>query len=1389
MKTIVIALALLMVYGSVSAQYTNLRFENLSTIDGLSSSTCVDIFQDREGFIWFATIDGLNKYDGYDFTIFRSFIDDPYSLSSNRISSITEDSVGTLWIGTGNGLNAFDKNAEKFVRISHDRNNPFSIGSDFIYQLLFDSKRNRLWAATKDGVSALSLNDISVDNLKKLKFQRYHSVKNNPLTLDHNEATSIAQDAEGKIWVVTAGSNLNLFDEVQNKFVQVPVNASNPYHMDHIPKSLLIDKDGNFWIGNNLAGLTFWDRKKNEFSVKRLVERTTPIFQIFQDNSGVIWCATDGYGMYFIDKDKGVTDHIVNNPSNPYSLSNNQPSSILEDRNGIFWIATYNTGVNKLIRSKSAFGYYYHQPDNANSLSHKIAQSVLEDNDGHIWIGTDGGGLNLFNEEKNTFKHFKHDPGNPASISGNKIIYMCPSYKGLWVCTWQAGISLLNTATGKFKSYKHDPGNSFSLSQNSIWCALEDKQHRLWAGTQSTGLNMFDPTTEKFYHFTSVPQDTSTLLNNFVLSLLIDSRNRLIVGTAIGLNVADLNSTSTPIDKLDFRRIKGTSLLGNRINSLIEDHQGNIWVGSDLGLITLTPELQLHRTYTTKDGLPNNLITGIQQDNQHNIWVTTKSGLSQLDLGTHKFKNYNTHDGLQGMEFQSKAIDKMKDGRIIIGGLNGFNIFDPAMVLADTVPPRLILTRFALFNKNIKPKDTVNNRVIFTGAIADTKSIELYHDEDHISFEFLALNYKNPEKNEYAYRMVGLDKDWNYVGNKRNTSYTNLAPGDYRFEVMASQDGTWRDKNIVSLAITILPPPWETWWAFLIYIVLIGFIVWMILKYYAQRVRDEREHELDQMKLSFFTNVSHEFRTPLTLILNPIEKILSSYANPEEVKNSAFIIQRSARRLMSLVNQLLDFRKTDLGKAPLETVPGDILKFSRDIFVLFNDMAEIKKINFTFDSDLDALPASFDPDKVEKILTNILSNAIKFTEPGGSITLSITKVPNPSKIFSKGSKDFVEFKIRDTGTGLKTDQLKHVFEPFFHVDNSKTGTGIGLHFTKSLVELHQGIITVESEYQKGSTFTISLPLHPKRTKPVGNANNLDKYAFDSIAIQSIEYELAINNGVEENSDGEPQQLEELKPVVLIVEDNRELRLHLKNELRNQFKVREATNGAEGFEKVMKYFPDVVISDIMMPEMDGFELCRKIKTDIETSHIPVVLLTARSLEEDKIEGYRTGADEYLAKPFNIHVLRARLKNLLEARERLKKKFMSSSNLLPAKEVTTNSMDEAFLDKATKVVLENISDPDFSLDDFLEKLAVSRSYFSRKINSLTGQNPSNFIRTIRLKYAASLLVQDQNTIKEIGFMSGFNSPAYFSKTFKELFGKTPQEYRENPTLPITDSTHPS
>ncbi|WP_308993898.1 two-component regulator propeller domain-containing protein [Mariniflexile litorale] len=1370
----------------VHSQYQNLKFENLDTTEGLSSSTSTEIFQDSEGFMWFGTIDGLNRYDGYNFEIFRPILNDSTSISNNRISSIVEDSKGFLWVGTSNGLNFFDKKLEKFQRISlHNKSSNLVDQGEIINDLLYDEVTQTLWVATKNGVVRLNLENKSMPYKENISFSHYVNLSNNSQTIDNNDVTVIVKDKEGEIWAVTEGNYLNKYNPEDDTFIRVIIDIPNTYELNHIPKGVLVDNDGDFWIGNNLSMLVYWDRSKNEFSRVTPVKANIPIFHMYQDSKGIIWIATDGDGIYLYDKKGGLLQHIVHSPLNNFSLPNNQPSKIIEDKDGIFWIATYNKGISKLVLSKSAFGHYFYESDNSNGLSSKIAQSVLQDSKGRIWIGTDGGGLNLFNEKKNSFKHYRSNPNNKSSIGSNKIVYLLESFDTtIWVCTWDGGLSKFNPTSETAEQFKYEPNNPYSIGQNTVWCAVEDSKKRLWLGTQSEGLNLFDYRTKKFYKYKSIQGEKNNLISNLVFSIFIDSKNRLLIGTSLGLSVVELDKISDYIpSKIDFKELKEKPIQGTRVNYITEDYLGNIWIGTDIAMHHLDSDLKLIKSYSTADGLPNNLILGIAESNNNNLWITTKGGLSKFNIAEDRFYNYNVQDGVQGIEFQSKSIAKMDDGRILAGGINGFNLFDPNKIVEKPVNLKPIITRFKLFNEIIKPGQKLNNRVVLNESIANTNSVELKYDEGYLSFEFVAFHYENQKRVKYMYRMKGIHNDFMSAGDNREANYSSIPPGNYEFQVKASIDDQWDDLESSNIKVHILSPPWKTWWAYLLYLLFFVAILWFGMYYYTKMIKEEKEHELDQMKLQFFINVSHELRTPLTLILNPVDKIISSFNNPEAVKASAYTLQRSARRLYYLVNQLLDFRKMDLGKVPLKLVQGDLIKFSEDVFDLFKGLAKTKEIKYKFKSSFEKLPINFDPDKIEKIITNLISNAIKYTDEGGVVMLSIS---NPhennkdllSKVLNKKKfNEFVQIEIKDTGIGFKKEQLKDVFGRFVNAGNIKTGMGIGLNITQGLVKIHGGEIFVESKYKEGTVFTVLLPLNLKNenSELIDGAN---KYLneFDLNSVQSTEYEIYNENksideqNQNQNSDGKKKQ------VILVVEDNKELRKHLVYEFSNSFKIFEAVNGIDGLEKIKKHHPDLIISDVMMPKMDGFELCRLVKNEIEICHIPIILLTARSLEEDQIEGYNTGADEYLSKPFNINILRARVRNLLEAKKRLRDRFASIGGVLPSSEVTSNSLDEAFLDKATKAIIDNISDPDYKLDNLLNEIGIGRSQFYRKINSITGQNPSNFIRTIRLKYASELLLKNKFSIKEITHMAGFNSTAYFSKTFRELFGLTPTEYLE-------------
>ncbi|CAH8283515.1 two component regulator with propeller domain [Mariniflexile fucanivorans] len=1368
---------------SVTAQLNNLKFENIDAADGLSSSTCIDIFQDDDGYLWFGTIDGLNKYNGYNIEVFRPNSNIEGSISNARINSIVDDKYGNLWIGTNGGLDFLNKKTNKFSRVNIFKKANTSSEVVVINKLLYNNGTNTIWAGTNNGVVKIILNDEFID-LENLKTSHYVNNKLNEKSLDNNNVNVILKDKNNDIWISTNGPYLNKYNRRKDDFDKILIENKKDYELNHLSKRVYIDSKENFWIGNDLSNLVLWNRKTNTFNHVSVIDKQAPIQDIYEDKEGLIWVSIDGFGLYLFDENfEKLVQHFENNPSDPFSLPNNLPTKIFQDTDGIFWIGSYNKGVSKLNTSKNSFGHYYYQPNNPNGLNGEIVQSILEDSKQRIWLGVYDNGLDLFDENKQLFKHFVHNPKDNNSLSSNKILYIFRSKDGfIWICTFDGGLNRFNPETNQFNSFLHSERDTTTIAQNSVWTGVEDSGNRVWLGLKTEGLSLYNPNTGKFHNYKNQFNNKNNLASNFIFSLFVDSKNRLFIGTTQGLNFVDLNKLKEFIPKeIHFQEIEEKGIKGLRINYITEDYLGNIWLGADSGLHKLDARLNLIKSYTTKDGLPNDLVLGLKEDDDKNFWITTKSGMSLLDPVTHHFKNFNIIDGLQGAEYQSKSIEKTKDGRIIAGGLNGFNIFNPRNIVLDSI---ILLTpkisSFRLNNRKIESGDSINGRVLLNKAISETQNVTLKYDENNISFEFEAIFLSNPNQVKYKYKMRGVDEDFVSAGFNRSVNYSNLQPGDYVFEVKASVDEEWSEQSSSTIGITILPPFWKTWWAYLGYIIIGSVLIWVFMSLYTEKIQEAQKHKLDLMKLEFFINVSHEFRTPLTLILNPLDKILGNFKDSEVVKSSALTAQRSARRLLHLVNQLLDYRKMDAGMAPLQLERGDIVNFSKAIFLLFKELAEKKEIDYKFIATTNKIECVFDYDKVEKIITNLISNAIKFTNSGGEITFSISKVQSrlanqPKVLNLKMNKfsDYVEIVVKDSGRGMNKEQLEKVFSRFYNLDASKSGTGVGLNFTKGLVEMHQGEILVNSKHKKGTEFIVKIPIDIKGAI-VKVENEKNEFLINSM--KAVEYDMLVSNEELSIESKEINTSEPKQYTVLIVEDNRELRVHLKDDLDDTYNILEAENGEKGLKKALKHFPDIIISDVMMPKLDGYEMCKLLKTKLETCHIPIILLTARSREEDLISGYEHGADAYLPKPFKIGLLRSRIKNLLDSKERLREKFSKLGAILPSSEFTTNSMDEAFLEKVTKIIFDNISDENFQLGDLLKQVGVGRSHFYRKITTLTGQNPSNFIRTIRLKYASELLEKSSHSIKEITYMTGFNSTTYFGKTFKELFGLTPSEYVE-------------
>jgi signal transduction histidine kinase/DNA-binding response OmpR family regulator len=848
------------------------------------------------------------------------------------------------------------------------------------------------------------------------------------------------------------------------------------------------------------------------------------------------------------------------------------------------------------------------------------------------------------------------------------------------------------------------------------------------------------------------------------------------IGTGYGLDVLE-KQTGRFVHYLN--DIKDTTTISNNsILSILEDTRGLIWVGTHGGLNLFDKSTKTFRTFQEKDGLPSNSILTILEDNAHNLWMGTTNGLSKLTVekdthGQYKFsfRNYDESDGLQGKAFNENSAIRLSTGELMFGGSSGFNIFNPADISINQIRPKVLLTDFQVFNESVKIADErAGNKPVLAKSITAIDQIILQHADNVFSLEFAALNFFHPEKSKYQFMLEGFNKNWLTTdASQRKVTYTNLDPGEYTFKVRAANnDGVWNDTP-ATVKITVLPPFWKSNIAFVLYsIFIIGALLlarWLILtkermNYRIQQERQEaqRMHELDMMKIRFFTNVSHEFRTPLTLILTPLERMLNEASDADQ-KNQFQLIYRNARRLLNLVNQLLDFRKMEVQEIKLNSSEGDIVKFIRELVYSFSDLSEKKNISFSFTSSVQSLETLFDQDKLEKILFNLLSNAFKFTPEGGSVSVLMN-------LKKEDGNAFIELKVSDTGIGIPPDKHEKIFERFFQNDLPRSmvnqGSGIGLSITKEFVKIHGGTINVESEPGKGSTFTVLLPI--KEIKSHHEAE-----AVDMISLAEAE-------PVSEVSP------DEKRPVLLLVEDNEDFRFYLKDNLKQQYAIIEASNGKQALQKALASIPDLIVSDVMMPEMNGIEFCKKVKADPHTSHIPVILLTARTAEEQKLEGFHSGANDYITKPFSFEILQSRIKNLIAQREVFQKMFVKHLDI-KASDVAITSLDEKLITNAIKVVENQISNPDFSVEELARELGMSRVHLYKKLSSLTGKSPIEFIRTIRLQRAAQLLEKSQLTVSEVAYQVGFNNPKYFTKYFKDQFHVLPSVYASGKRVSIS------
>ncbi len=1325
------------------------RFRHLNKKDGLSQGSVFAIAQDQDGFMWLGTRDGLNKYDGYRFTVYRQQPEKPGSLVYNDIRTLYFDpQQKQLWVGTLNGLSRYNAAADTFINY-HPERHPAGLSSYSIRCLLRDT-RGRLWVGTANG---LNLYNEAKDHFIKI-------TTDDP-ALAGKEISVMLEDRQGRLWLGMEAGLIELLPRPNGGFLLKKVlhagNTDLPL-ADYQIKALVEDAKGNLWLGTQDGGVHYWDRQENRILVyshqsnnpNSLSHNNVRAMSLAPDGS--LWIGTF-VGLNRFMPGQNRFQRFLKEELNPASISHTSVRAVFFDRRGGLWVGTYHGGVNYYDPGLSRFRHFEHQP-NQNSLSNNVVSCFVEDEQNNFWIGTEGGGLNYWNRQNGTFTNYAANPANRNSLSGDNVKTVLQDGQQLWIGTFMQGLNQLDILTRKFRHFRHEEGNALSLSNDNVYSLLRENNH-LWIATYGGGLNRLDLTSGQFHHYRHRAADSLSLSSDWGRVLFRDRRGQIWVGTEKGLNLVLRDSLDAL--SLRFRRY----LPDVQVYSMYEDAQGTLWVGTFTdGLFALRPENSAYRQFKETDGLPGHTIFGIVADETGKLWLSTNNGLSCFDPLTATFINYNYSDGLQNLEFNYNAYYRARSGELLFGGTNGFTLFQPAHIQPDSYISPLVFTDLKWFNELVSVDD---KRGLLKTTLNQTQALTFRYNEASFTIGFAALDYFNPGNNRYAFMLEGLDNKWNYTTGQTEANYTIQRPGIYTFRLRgANSDGVWNPDER-QLKITVLPPPWRSAWAYLLYAVLLAGALYGVFRYISlqhrlqlEQLAMRQQEELSELKLRFFTNITHEFRTPLTLMLGPLEDLLQKTDTGARPQLSA--IHRNAQRLLNLVNQILTFQKIEADHELLQATENNIIPFLRDIFESFVETAHLRRMNYTFEAETDELMVWYDADKLEKVFFNLLSNAFKFTPDGGSISLQVHK-----------DNDRAVIAVEDTGNGIKPELHEQIFKRYYEkVATAQTGfkgSGIGLALSRQLVTLHHGDIRVQSEVGQGATFMVTLPL--------GCAHLQENEMAEAHPIQSAAKAVPVASVT---TSPEPTSALSDAPLLLLVEDNAEVRAYLSEIFRDNYRLRLASNGREGLAAAQKVQPDLVISDVMMPEMDGNELCRQLKTDITTSHIPVVLLTARAAQVFKIEGLEIGADDYITKPFSPEELRLRVRNLIQVRHQMRERFARVLNFEP-REIAVTSADEDFLRRAMDVAERHIEHPGFTAEQFAYELAVSRPLLFTKLKALTNQTPNNFMKTIRLKRAAQLLRQRKLNVSEVAYKVGFRDTRYFSKCFQEQFQQTPSEYKDS------------
>jgi signal transduction histidine kinase/ligand-binding sensor domain-containing protein/CheY-like chemotaxis protein len=1334
----ILPLVLLLACSAV-AQPETYYFKNYQVGDGISSNTITCIAQDHKGFMWFGTRNGLNRFDGYAFKTFTHDLLDSSSLGSNSVLSILEDSRGILWVGTHNGIYCFDPQREIFTPMH-------AIPAGETSAIIEDRQQN-IWIVSD--------------------FTLYRYSEGRKAVTMYNQApgqgvVALALSERGALWAATNNGHLWQYNARSDHFTDF--SFTDYYNRLPGPKSptpvqiwdLLPIDDTTVIIGTNSGA---WVFNLRNHSLHNLLApnpwaKTLEIHKIIRRSADEWYFATES-GLYIYNTKLHKTTIVQKEYDNPYSITDNVLFSCYQDQEGGVWLGTFSGGVDYYSSQYNHFRKYFRH-EGVDGLSGNLVHEICQDRRGNLWVGTEDAGLNKITARGDAIRHFL--PGGKGSIAFNNIHGLVASGNELWIGTCEHGLDVMDLRTEKVvRHYDAGPGPG-SFKSNFIVTLYRTRKGHILVGTWN-GLFEYDRTKD---NFRAIP-----FFNKQIQAIHEDSSGTLwIASYGNGVSFYD------PVTRRGGHILHNTtdthSLVSNYVNNLLEDSRHRFWFCTEDGLSRLDPSSGRITNYTVADGLPTNQLFRMLEDDAHNLWISSAKGLACLDPATGSIKTYTTSSGLVIDQFNYNSAYKRPDGTLFFGSIKGLVSFSPPAFARNRFVPPVYITGMQIDNKTI-PVGTPRSPLPLS--ITYVQQVELSYDHSNISLDIAALSYAAPEMNKYAYIMDGLDKDWTFVSSNRRIYYTKIPQGHYTFRLRGSNnEGLWNPKDVI-LRIEVRPPWWNTLWAWTCYILVFLAVLFTILRYYYLAVHEknkrrfdtleiEKEREIYNAKIEFFTNVAHEIRTPLTLIKMPLDKLIKQPTdNPSLIKERLHMIEKNTNRLIDLTNQLLDFRKAEAGKITLNFIETNIAELLRELFSSFQPAAEQKNLNYLLDLPRMGLYAFVDPEAFRKILSNLLSNAVKYAK--SHVTVRLLPFSSEDTIF--------HIEVRNDGFIIPFDQGEKIFQPFYRLKETENeqGTGIGLPLSRSLAELHNGRLDLKQGDPSYNVFLLYLPIHQEREisflHPKSPVEDPAASAISEIGGAAPR----IHNVTEGNG------RDSSRPLILLVEDNTEILHYLSGELSGLYNVLNASNGQEALDILFKDNVQLVVSDIMMPVMDGIALCRKIKMDLVYSHLPVILLTAKSSVASKVEGLEVGADVYIEKPFHVEHLQAQITSLLANRNRIKEHF-ARSPLSDIKAIGSSEADKTFLGELNDIIYAHITDDSLDVDRLSKLMNMSRTSLYRKISALSNMTPNELIGLTRLKKAAELLANGQYKINEVSALIGYSIPGNFTRDFHRQFGITPSQY---------------